>query len=106
MTPHGVPHAARGRGGGSTPAPPTGANATDPCGSRPAATAPTTNTCPDSSAGPATSFTNNDDVATPNERPPGTNTLSGPGTGGSFTSLTTIDTVTGTDDACPSETVN
>ena len=82
------------------------ARLTDPCVSAPAATAVTVNVCADSLAGPGVSFADNDDTLTSTGRPPGVDTLSAPGTGGSLTSLTTIFTVAGTDVVCPSNTVN
>jgi hypothetical protein len=56
--------------------------------------------------GPVVSLVNNDAAPTANGRPPGAVTLSAPATGGSFTSVTVMSTVAGTDVACPSNTVN
>ena len=76
-----------------------------PCVSAPAWASVTTNVCKASFDGPAVSFTTNDAALIPNGLPPGSRTLSAPAFGGSFTSVTVIDTVAGTDVACPSNTV-
>ena len=57
-------------------------------------------------AGPGVSLANSVAALNSKGAPAGTVTLSAPATGGSFTSVTTIDTVAGADSACPSDTVN
>ena len=52
------------------------------------------------------SLASNDAALTVNGTPAGVDALSAPATGGSFTSVTVMLTVAGTDVDCPSDTVN